>query len=144
MKRGYRVAFHFDPIIRFPGWEEGYTEVVTELLGKIPAAKIAWISLGSLRFPSQLKTIIQQRFPETNLIYEEFIPGVDGKFRYFKPIRVELYKKLVTLIQKDMGDAVPLYFCMESQEIWREVLKKEPRGKEEVGKFLSSPLGCCQ
>lgn len=139
-KRGFRVAFHFDPIIRFPSWEEGYAEVIDQMLTNIPASKIAWISLGTLRFPAALKSVIRERFPASRIIYEEFVRGIDGKFRYFRPLRVELYKRLVQQLQQPKSAAIPLYFCMENKDVWRDVLKKEPRGRD-VEKFLTLPLG---
>ncbi len=143
VKRGYKVAFHFDPIIRYPGWEEGYAEVVDHMLLTIDTHRIAWISLGSLRFPSSLKDVIRERFPQSRILYEELIRGRDGKFRYFKPLRIQLYKTLIEFIQKTRTD-IPVYFCMESGEVWKEVLKKEPKGKEEVATYLSLPFGECR
>lgn len=142
MKKGFRVGFHFDPLVRYPGWEEDYNELIKILLKSIEPSGIVWISLGSLRFPPNLKYIIKKRFPKTTIYYDEFIMGKDGKFRYFKPLRVELYKKVVAFIKDSGGSDIPLYFCMESGEIWREVMRWVPRGKKEVERFLSpwSPL----
>lgn len=139
-KRGYKVAFHFDPIIHFPGWEEGYAEVVDLMLAKIEIPKIAWISLGSLRFAPPLKEVILKRFPRSRILYDELIRGKDGKFRYFKPLRLHLYSTFVKSLGK-AGKKIPLYFCMESGEVWKKVLKKEPKGKEDVETYLSLPLG---
>ena len=139
MKRGYRVAFHFDPIIRYPGWEEGYAEVVDQMLTKIETQKIAWISLGSLRFPPPLKEVILKRFPQSRILYEELIRGKDGKFRYFKPLRIHLYRNFVKFMGKTIRD-IPVYFCMESGDVWKKVLKKEPKSKEEVETYLSLPF----
>jgi spore photoproduct lyase len=140
-ERGFRTAFHFDPIIRHPGWEEGYEKVVKKLLKTIDPAKIAWISLGSFRFPASLKAIIEERFPRTKIIYDEFIKGKDGKLRYFRPLRLELYKKIVGSIKEWGGKKIPLYFCMESEDIWREAMGWIPKGEENLEKCLSSPLG---
>jgi spore photoproduct lyase len=140
VKRGYRVAFHFDPIILYPGWDEDYAQVVDQMLTKIETQKIAWISLGSLRFPPPLKEVISKRFPQSRILYEELIRGKDGKFRYFKPLRVQLYENFVKFLTKK-GREIPLYFCMESEEVWKKVLKKEPKGKEEVQAYLSLPFG---
>jgi spore photoproduct lyase len=140
IKRGYRVAFHFDPIIRYPGWQEDYAQVVDRMLEQIEAQKIAWISLGSLRFPPPLKEIISKRFPQSRILYEELIRGTDGKFRYFKPLRIQLYESFIKFFGKK-GKEIPLYFCMESGEIWKKVLKKEPKGKEDVEAYLSLPFG---
>jgi spore photoproduct lyase len=140
MKKGYKVAFHFDPLILYPGWEEGYAHIVDLMLTKIDAPKIAWISLGSLRFPPPLREIILQRFPRSRILYDELIRGTDGKFRYFKPLRIRLYESVVKNI-RTFDREIPLYFCMESGEIWKKVLKKEPKGKEDVESYLSLPFG---
>jgi spore photoproduct lyase len=140
-ERGFRTGFHFDPIIRHPDWEEGYKEVIKKLLATVDPSKIAWMSLGSLRFPASLKTIIEERFPRTKIIYDEFIKGKDGKLRYFKPLRLELYKKIVGFIKEWGGEKIPLYFCMEGEDIWGEVMGWIPKGEENLEAYLSSPLG---
>jgi spore photoproduct lyase len=140
-ERGFRTGFHFDPIIRHHDWEEGYEEIIKKLLATVDPAKIAWISLGSFRFPASLKAIIEERFPRTKIIYDEFIKGKDGKLRYFKPLRFELYKKIVGFIKEWGGKEIPLYFCMESEDIWREAMGWTPKGEENLEKCLSSPLG---
>jgi len=137
VKRGYKVAFHFDPLIFYPGWKEGYTDVIDKLFSRVPSSRIAWISLGSLRFPPYLKKIIKFRFPETKITYEELIRGKDGKLRYFRPIREQMYREITILIRDRGGKGVPLYFCMENNEIWKRVFKKEPGSNEEVAKYLS-------
>jgi spore photoproduct lyase len=143
VEKGYRVAFHFDPLVRHPGWQEGYTEIIERLSASIAASRIAWISLGALRFPSALKGIIAKRHPDSRLLYEEFIRGLDGKFRYFKPLRLELLHFTAERLREKLGREVPLYLCMESEEVWRKVLKKEPEGKEEIEGDLVSPSGLC-
>lgn len=139
-EKGFRVGFHFDPLIRHTGWAEDYNEIIEYLLKAMETTRIAWISLGSLRFPPELKSIIRTRFPKTKIFFDEFIKGKDGKFRYFKPLRIELYKKIVASIKRHGGSNIPLYFCMESEEIWREVMGWVPRGKKEVERVLSYPV----
>lgn len=138
--KGFRLGFHFDPIIRYSGWKEGYREVIEKLLKTVDPSRIAWVSLGSLRFPPPLKPIIKKRFPRTKIIYDEFIQGKDGKARYFKPLRLELYNKIVSFIREAGGKEVPIYLCMESGEIWKKALGWKPKGKEEVECSLSFPL----
>jgi spore photoproduct lyase len=136
-EKGFKLGFHFDPLIRYSGWEEEYAEVIGRLLKMVDPQKISWISLGSLRFPPSLKPLLKQRFPRIKIIYDEFIKGKDGKLRYFKPLRLELYQKIVSFIRGYGGEKIPLYFCMESEEIWRKVMDWVPRGKEDVESFLS-------
>jgi spore photoproduct lyase len=139
--RGYKIAFHFDPLIRYKGWKEGYAEVIDSLKKAIDPKKIAWVSLGSLRFPADLKARIKQRSPQSKILYEEFIRGNDGKLRYFKPLRKQLYNFMVDLLLKGSGKQIPLYLCMESDQIWQDVLKKNPRDKEDVERSLTLSLG---
>ena len=139
--KGFFVGFHFDPLIRYPTCEEEYESVIERLLKMVSPKKIAWISLGSLRFPPSLKQIIQERFPRTKIIYEEMIKGLDGKLRYFRPSRLDLYKRIIRCIKENGGEKVPLYLCMESETIWRDALGWVPRGKEGLESYLSSLLG---
>ncbi len=138
---GYRVGFHFDPIIHYEGWKEGYAEIIDDLMGCVDRDKIAWISLGGLRFPPDLKPVIKKRFRQTRIIYEEFITGKDGKMRYPKPLRVRLFKWINDNLKKAGGGKIPVYFCMESPDVWKNVQKKTPRSKEEVDRLLTLPLG---
>jgi len=133
---GYKVGFHFDPIIFYPDWERDYFKVVKNIFSNIKPEHIAWISLGTLRFPPQLKNIIQTRFPKTKIIYDEFITGLDGKFRYFKKMRFEIYSKFVKWIKDLSNGKVFIYFCMESKEIWEKFLGWRPRSKKEIGDKL--------
>jgi spore photoproduct lyase len=122
---GYRVAFHFDPLLAYPGWQQGYQEVVDRLFSAVDPGGIAWISLGTLRFMPSLKTIIQQRYPNTSILDEEFIPGLDGKLRYFRDLRVEMYAYLNELLGEVHQDLC-VYLCMVSDDVWREAFGFTP------------------
>ena len=123
---GYKLAFHFDPIIDHPGWRQGYRETITRLFDAVPAESIVWISMGALRYLPSLKNIGVGRFPQTRIFYQEFIEGLDGKSRYFRPHRVGLYQHIYTLLKKRASDQTCIYFCMESDEIWQEVMGYTP------------------
>ncbi|MDD5758617.1 MAG: DNA photolyase [Desulfobulbaceae bacterium] len=123
---GYRLAFHFDPIIDHPGWQEGYATTIKELFRQVPSDKIAWISLGALRFLPPLKQIANSRFPKSRFFSEEFIVGLDGKHRYFRSRRVDLYQHLYRLLKPLADPKTCIYLCMESDEIWREVMGFAP------------------
>lgn len=120
----HRVGFHFDPIIDYPGWEGEYEEAVRDLFEAIPEDRIAWISLGCLRFMPALKPIMQERFPKSGLAFAEWVTGMDGKMRYFKPRRIEIYRRMVECIRKRAPE-VTLYLSMESPEVWRHVFGVE-------------------
>ncbi len=124
-ENGFRVCLHFDPIIRYPGWEKGYAEIVDMIFDYVRPQDIAYMSLGSFRHMPELKGIIQDNFPDTNYIYDEFIPGLDGKMRLLRPLRVEQFRFLVDRLRGHGLDR-QLYFCMESGEVWREVFGYAP------------------
>ncbi len=118
---GYRLAFHFDPIIWHDGWQDGYRATIRRLFEVVPADRIAWISLGALRYLPALKAIAGSRFPQSTFFYEEFIDGLDGKSRYFRSQRVEMYKLIADELAKYTVPKTCVYFCMESDNIWQEV-----------------------
>ncbi|MDR0477164.1 MAG: DNA photolyase [Desulfobulbaceae bacterium] len=133
---GYRLAFHFDPLIFYPGWQEGYRHTIAALFNAVPAAAIAWISLGALRFPPPLKEIALSRFPQTAIYRHEFIDGLDGIRRYFRPHRVELYQFIYQELQRFVSPDTCVYFCMESDEIWREVMGFSPEERGGLAAML--------
>ncbi len=126
---GYKLAFHFDPIIDHPGWMEGYAETIKRLYEEVPAESIVWISLGALRFIPNLKEIGIQRFPHSNIYYQEFIEGLDNKSRYFRPNRVKMYQFIYNCLKEKAAEETCIYFCMESDEIWQEVMGFIPAEK---------------
>jgi spore photoproduct lyase len=132
---GYALGFHFDPLIDHRNWKDSYRRTI-ELLDKyISPRKIAWVSLGCLRFMPLLKPIIRKRHPESRVLRAEFILGMDGKMRYFKPVRIEMYRFMMEhLIQwhSDCG----LYLCMESDDVWEMSMGWSPKDSEGLSRYL--------
>ena len=135
-EKGYRLAFHFDPIIYHDGWQDGYKTTIKKLFEVVPSEQIVWISLGALRFIPQLKTIASGRFTGSRFFYQEFIEGLDGKSRYFLDQRIEMYKLLVEEFHKYASQRTCIYFCMESDLIWQEVFGYTPEEKGGVAAML--------
>ncbi len=135
-KWGYKLAFHFDPIIDHPGWEDGYEETINKLYKAVPAEQIVWISLGALRYLPSLKTIGTERFPQSRIFYQEFIEGLDNKKRYFRPRRVILYRHIYSLLKQRSAPQTCIYFCMESDEIWQDVMGYIPEEKGGIPAML--------
>ena len=119
-KAGYSVGFHFDPLIYYSGWKDGYGKVVDQIFSLIDPEGIAWISLGALRFNPGLKPIIKLKFPGSKIIYQEMVPGLDGKLRYFISIRKMLFGHMASNI-RSYSKKVPVYLCMEKRELAKEL-----------------------
>jgi len=125
---GFRVAFHFDPIIYFPGWEAAYRRTVEQLGRAVPASGVAWLSLGALRFPPPMRSLIFQRFPASRAAAQEMVRAPDGKLRYFKDLRVEMYGRMRERLAAALPGAL-VYLCMESPRVWREAFGFAPEGE---------------
>ncbi len=131
-KAGYPVGIHLDPMIYFMDWEKAYHNLIEQLSQNLDPKRIAWVSIGSLRFDKDLKREATGRFPQTKIFSEEFIAAPDGKFRYFKEIRRELYQKVWHWLQEWSQD-FPRYLCMEAPWMWQAVTGQEaplPEQKE--------------
>ena len=79
--RGFKVGFHFDPIVPFRRREDEYAATVDEIFSIVKPDSIAWISMGVLRFVPDLKEIATSRFGPVRYFFDSFAPGLDGKFR---------------------------------------------------------------
>lgn len=118
---GYRLGFHFDPIVHYDGWEEEYRDVVRQIFSVVDPRDVAWISLGALRFTPHLRERLIERHPGSRLPLGEFVPGHHGKLRYFRPVREEIYRKMNAWI-RECAPGVAVYLCMESRLVWERSL----------------------
>ena len=117
---GYFVAFHFDPVILYPGWEDEYVSLVDEMYDAVPSERIVWISMGGFRYAPGFREAVRVRFPEEDLTVAEMFPGRDGKLRYFRPERRRIYRILSDRI-RSRGGRPFVYLCMEDSDMWRDV-----------------------
>lgn len=116
-KHGYRVGFHFDPIIFYEGWEKDYSKVLENLFSCVSPESIAWISLGCLRMTVKMRQVMEQRFPESSLLFSEQLIGFDGKLRYPRRLRVRAYELMRDKIRSLGGPDVCVYLCMEDDQM---------------------------
>lgn len=132
---GFIVGFHFDPLIPHPNWQDDYLKTLDLMARFIDPARIIWISMGSFRFMPPLKAIIRERHPQSSVLDGEFVRGLDGKMRYFRPIRMELYQFMRQRLEAWHND-LGLYLCMESEGIWRKTMGWTPGNTEGLSRYL--------
>ena len=132
---GFKIAFHFDPMIYYSQWEKDYSAIVEKIFDKIKPENIVWISLGALRYPPLLDKTIRANHPHSKIVYGELFPGIDGKMRYFKPLRIEMFGKMYQWIKKIAPD-VFVYLCMESSEVWEKAFGWTPKNSAGLKKRL--------
>ncbi|MFQ5686241.1 MAG: radical SAM protein [Candidatus Scalindua sp.] len=117
---GYNVGICLDPIILCEDWFNNYKTMLGMLFDRLDITKIKFVSLGGFRYLPSLTRVIRDRNPETNLLLGEFVPCIDGKHRYFRPIRVEVYREIGKVIREITRD-VKMSLCMETPEVWNGV-----------------------
>ncbi|UCD15029.1 MAG: hypothetical protein JSV34_04725, partial [Candidatus Omnitrophota bacterium] len=120
--KGYKIGFHFDPIIYSQNWRSLYAEVITKMYSLLKGP-FAWVSLGTLRANRELKTIAELRFPQSNIFYGELFLSEDKKLRYPQFLREEIYKEMILLIRRH-DKKTPIYLCMENKDVWRKTLQQ--------------------
>ncbi len=129
IEAGYMVSFHFDPIFYYDSWERDYTEVIDFIHNqyKIPGNRIAWISMGTFRYPPDLK----EKLPFRDFFLSEFVPSRDKKYRYIQKLRSSIYRTIKERIKLHYPMA-PIYMCMESSAVWYNVFGKNPTEIPEI------------
>lgn len=133
--KGYPVAFHLDPLLYFDNWQNEYSQVVKEIAKRFQSKEIAWVSIGSLRFTPELKKISKERFPKSKIMTGEMFPSQDGKTRYFRPLREEMYRFVKNEVQTHLKK-VPHYLCMETKAVWQNVFNDVPKSNSELESYL--------
>jgi spore photoproduct lyase len=141
---GYLVGLHFDPMIYYPDWKNDYTSLILNLFKHVKPEQIAWISVGSLRFNPEMKKKMEENFPAQDLTTKEMVLGPDGKMRYVKPLRLEMYEHIYSLLcnackKSDLDPMLepdlskPLfYFCMERWDVWDTIIGSHPESVEHL------------
>lgn len=136
---GYPVGLHLDPLICHEGWEKSYDALLDAIASALDPRRVAWVSVGSLRYDKALKEIATGRFPQTKIFAEDFVPAPDGKLRYFKTLRREMYRQVWRRLS-EWSEAVPRYLCMEPPWMWEEVTERAAPAPEAVEARLLARL----
>ena len=124
-RAGYRVGFHFDPLVAGDDWEREYPAAAERLLARVDAAALAWISFGSLRLSPRLAAIMRARGTGRDLLATELVAGADGKARAWHGLRSRMYRTMVEKIRA-RAPGVPIYLCMEPGSVWERVMSEVP------------------
>ena len=121
------------------GWKKNYEELLIQLADEFCSEEIAWISMGSLRYTSGLENIARERFPKSELFLGELFKSPDGKIRYLREIREELYTYVKNLVEKNFP-TVPNYLCMETNKVWERIYGRTST-QGEIEKHLNERFG---
>jgi spore photoproduct lyase len=137
---GYRVAFHFDPVVLGDGWEDDYRVLVRQLAAAVAPDRVAWVSVGTLRFPPHFLERWGRRLAGRPEYFAEMVPGSDGKLRSFWPLRRRAYRLLEGELRRWGGAELPVYLCMETPEMWNSAFGRDPA----EGEVAAALTRCCR
>jgi spore photoproduct lyase len=132
VERGFKVAFHMDPMIWHEGWKDSYGELVDIIMSKFKPRELPHISLGALRFQPQQRHMMRERFGFKSLVTSaEVFMSTDGKLRYDQSVRSEMFSFIVNRFKADNPEW-KVWLCMESPESWLSTFNATPRQVPEL------------
>ncbi len=138
-ERGYRIGFHFDPIIPETDWSTGYFRTIDEIFRRVDGSGIAWISLGVLRFVPHLKDAVTSRFGPLPYFHDGFLSGLDGKSRLHSDRRIAIYRLMAERIRSRHKDC-RIYLCMESPYVWEKSLGISMGSNDDLRTYLDDAV----
>ena len=110
------MGVRLDPIIKIEAWEKYYQEMVAQILSLLNSSQIDYISIGTPKHNKILFETIKKRFPTSPTILGEMFPSNDGKYKYLKFQRVDIYKKMISWIREYCPD-IRIDVSIESEEV---------------------------
>jgi len=119
---GFRVGMRLDPIIMFDGWHQAYAEMIARICGAVDVARIeSWV-LGCLRYRPEMAEIVRRERPQSDILDGELVRSPDGKYRYFRPLRLAAYREIARLIRvyNDDAQTARIDLCMETDEVRKD------------------------
>lgn len=149
---GYLIGLHFEPLMIYDGWEQGYRHMLEAIFSHIDTSKVAWMSMGSLRFNPKMRLSMQRLYPASKALENEMIQGPDGKMRYLKAQRKKLYQTfyqdLCAVLDQDhlgpLNASRPktpmLYLCMERWDMFRAVFGQVPDSTAHLEALFTASL----
>ncbi|MGE3756674.1 MAG: radical SAM protein, partial [Pseudobdellovibrionaceae bacterium] len=112
--RGFKVAFHMDPLIYHPEWKKNYSELVDVLSSEFTPEQVHIISLGALRFQSDQRHMMRERFGLSSLVTSAEMHQSDGgKLRYDWRLRNEMFQFVIGHF-KNKDPKWNTFLCMET------------------------------
>jgi spore photoproduct lyase len=130
--RGFKIAFHMDPMIWHSEWRENYGELIDTLTSQFTPDELPQISVGALRFQPEQRHMMRERFGMKSLVTNsEVFLSRDGKLRYDQSVRNEMFNFVVDRFRQK-NSKWRVWLCMESPESWLSTFQATPRKIQEL------------
>jgi spore photoproduct lyase len=136
LQKGFRVAFHLDPVIWHPDWEKNYLELADTIATRFTPQEIPSITVGALRFQPEQRFMMKKRFGMGSLVNRgEFFPTKEGKWRYDQNLRNLMFRSIMDRF-KTHSPQWNVWLCMENAETWTGTLESSPLQVEGLNEFF--------
>ncbi|MDA2918365.1 hypothetical protein MYX76_02520 [Desulfobacterota bacterium AH_259_B03_O07] len=113
---GYTVGVRLDPVMIYDGWEEDYKVMIEDILSILDPREIDYISLGTIKLHKLLVEAISKRFANSPTILGEIFPSIDGKYRYLKFQRVDVYRKIISWVRR-LDKKIRIELSVETDDV---------------------------
>ncbi len=125
--KGYKIAFHIDPMIWHPEWKTNYKRLVDDITSRFDPEDLPYISLGALRFQKEQRWMMKERFGLNSYVNQaELFEGKDKKLRYDQDLRNEMFKFIFDEF-KTKNSKWNVFLCMETPETWLSAFDSLPK-----------------
>ncbi len=126
VERGFKIAFHIDPMIWHPDWETSYGALVDEIATRFTPSELPYMSVGALRFQPEQRAMMRERFGLKSYVTSaETFKSRDGKMRYDERVRQTMFKFVLDRFRAHSADW-RIFMCMEAPETWLKTAGASP------------------
>ena len=113
VEHGYQIGIHFDPIIYHEDFESDYQDIINELSQVLPNKQLGYLSLGVVRFTKDVYREVENNYPDSPIVKQDYIKSFDNKIRYNHPMRSWMLNKVKQMLLEKSYSEDKIYFCME-------------------------------
>ena len=110
---GHTVGLHLDPIVWTPEWSSEYESLCLYLSREIDLKSVSYISIGVVRFTSEVYGQFLKNYPDSIINQGEFKRSFDNKIRYPKALRKKMLRFMTERFASLGVLPEKIYQCME-------------------------------
>ena len=102
IEAGAKVRLCFDPIIKIPGWEMAYAELVNECAAAIDFGRLTDVSVGTFRISSDYLSRMRKAYPDSKVAWYPYVIK-DGVAQYEPETDKAMQDHVCALLEKHIG-----------------------------------------
>lgn len=116
VQKGFKIGIHLDPIVHSEDIEESYETLLLELSKVLPDSQLGYLSIGVVRFTKDVYKEVENNYPASPILTQNFIKSFDSKVRYSHPMRMWILNKVKDICIKNNFSSEKIYMCMEQED----------------------------